>query len=55
MDLDDGDELIIGRMVKKAADIAKDKELKGYNLQINVGRDGGQIVFHLHIHLMSNN
>jgi histidine triad (HIT) family protein len=53
-DLEDGDEKIVGHMVLCAKDIAKKMELSGYNLQFNVGKDGGQEVFHIHLHLMSN-
>lgn len=36
---------------KKVADMLG---IKGYKLQINVGKDGGQEVFHVHVHLMAN-
>lgn len=36
---------------KKVADLLG---IKGYKLQINVGKDGGQEVFHVHIHLLAN-
>lgn len=29
-------------------------EIPAYKIQINVGKDGGQEVFHLHFHFMSN-
>lgn len=51
--MDESDESLIGHMffcAKKAAEMLK---LSGYNLQINVGKDGGQEIFHIHIHLMS--
>ena len=34
-------------------ELAEKLGLKGYKLQINVGKDGGQEVFHLHLHLLS--
>lgn len=40
-------ELLAG--VKKAAEIAG---LKAYKTQINTGKEAGQEVFHLHIHVM---
>ncbi|MBT3865102.1 histidine triad nucleotide-binding protein [Candidatus Peregrinibacteria bacterium] len=52
-DLEEGDEKIVGHMVKKAKDIAKEKGLTGYKLQFNVGKDGGQEIFHIHLHLTS--
>ena len=51
---DEQDELLVGKMVLAARDIAKKKKLDGYNLVFNVGRSAGQIVFHIHLHLMSN-
>lgn len=51
---DEQDELLVGKMVLAARDIAKQKKLDGYNLVFNVGRSAGQIVFHIHLHLMSN-
>jgi len=53
-DMEDGDEKIVGHMVKQAKEIAKEKGLTGYKLQFNVGKDGGQEVFHIHLHLISN-
>lgn len=47
------DKELIGDLVLAAKQIAKEKNLEGYKLIINVGREGGQIVDHLHIHLLS--
>jgi len=55
------DKELVGEMVLVAKKIAKDlprqvkagKNLEGYRLVINVGREGGQIVDHLHLHLLS--
>ncbi|MBD3330616.1 HIT domain-containing protein [Candidatus Peregrinibacteria bacterium] len=52
--MNEGDEQTIGHLVKCAKEIAENLNLPGYKLQINVGRDGGQEVFHIHIHLLSN-
>ncbi len=45
---------IISKMMLKAKEIAENLGIKdsGYKLVINVGRGAGQIVFHLHIHLI---
>ena len=43
---------IIGKMIYTAKAIAQKKGLKGYKLIFNVGREGGQIVDHLHLHLL---
>lgn len=45
---------LIGEMFLAAAKIAKEKNLSGYKLVINVGREGGQLVDHLHLHLLSS-
>lgn len=47
------DKSLMGELILTAQRIAKEKDLKGYKLQINVGRDGGQIIDHLHLHLLS--
>ncbi|MBI2628393.1 MAG: HIT domain-containing protein [Candidatus Niyogibacteria bacterium] len=52
-DLSDKDTDLIGKMVLKARDIARERNLDGYKLVFNVGRAGGQIVDHLHLHLLS--
>lgn len=43
----------IVRMYLVANEIAKQKGLKGYKLHMNVGEEGGQIVPHLHLHMLS--
>ncbi len=45
---------ILGDLLLGAQEIAKKLQLKGYKLQMNVEKDGGQEIFHLHIHLLSN-
>ncbi|MDP3901850.1 MAG: HIT domain-containing protein, partial [bacterium] len=35
-----------------AKDLAKRLNLKGYKLVFNVGKAGGQIIDHLHLHLL---
>ena len=45
---------IIAKMILKAKEIARILGIaeSGYKVIINVGRGGGQIIFHLHMHLM---
>ena len=50
---DESDSGLLGHLLIVAKKVAVQLGLKGYNLQINVGKDGGQEVFHVHIHLMS--
>jgi len=52
-DLEDTDKELTGAMVLRAKAIAKDMGVSGgYKLQFNVGKDGGQIVEHLHLHIL---
>lgn len=46
------DEALIGSLVGKAKEAADKLSLSGYKLVFNVGRDGGQIVDHIHLHLL---
>ena len=47
------DRELMGELILAAQKIAKEKKLKGYKLIINVGRGGGQLIDHLHLHLLS--
>ena len=53
-EMDDADAHTVGKMFLIARNIARDLKIseKGYKLLIRVGRDGGQEVPHLHLHLM---
>ncbi len=44
---------IPGMMILKAKEFAESKGLDGYKLTFHVGKGGGQEVFYLHLHLMS--
>jgi len=50
----DADTPLVGKMVKAANKIAREQGIseKGYRLIINSGADAGQVVPHLHMHLM---
>ncbi|MFH1611693.1 MAG: HIT domain-containing protein [bacterium] len=45
---------LMGHMILIAKKMAEEKDLnkKGYKLAINVGHGGGQVVDHLHLHLL---
>lgn len=47
------DRELMGDLILTAKKIAKEKNLNGYKLLINIGRSVGQIVDHLHMHLLS--
>ncbi len=53
-DMSDEDTPLIGRMVRAANQVAREQGIydKGYRLTINSGAESGQIVPHLHMHLM---
>jgi histidine triad (HIT) family protein len=52
MTLEKEDIQLIGKLIYTAKNIAAKKGLKGYKLIFNVGREGGQLVDHLHLHLL---
>ena len=43
---------VLAKLMYTAKDVAEKIGLKGYKLVFNVGREGGQIVDHLHLHLL---
>jgi histidine triad (HIT) family protein len=53
-DLVDEDRDIVGAMILKARDMAKEFSVadSGYRLFFNVERGAGQVIFHLHMHLV---
>lgn len=55
-DIPDGDDILtyMGRVARR---IAQDQGIaeSGYRFFINVNRGGGQVVFHLHAHIMAGN
>lgn len=53
-DLSNDDAELIGRLIMKAKDIAKEKNIAedGYRLVFNCNEGGGQSVFHIHLHLI---
>jgi len=54
LELEAGDEALIGRLLFKAQELAKQQgcEEKGGRFVINAKSDGGQTVDHLHIHFL---
>jgi histidine triad (HIT) family protein len=51
--LTEEEKTLAGELIFLAKKIADDKKLPGYKLVFNVGREGGQIIDHLHLHLLS--
>lgn len=48
------DEKLMAEMLKGVKQVAKLKGVKSYRLHVNTGSEEGQIVFHLHFHVISN-
>ena len=42
---------LLGKMLLLAPKLAAEKGLQGFKTLINTGREGGQEVFHIHIHV----
>lgn len=53
MELDEADAPLIGRLFVVAKKIAEAKGLdnRGYRLTVNCGPEGGQHIYHVHLHL----
>lgn len=53
-DLTEDDERVAGRLFLAARRIAEQEGIaeSGYRLIVNVNRDGGQEIYHLHMHLL---
>lgn len=49
-----GDHALLGRLLEAAIQVAGKKGIaeSGYRVVANTGRDGGQSVFHLHLHVL---
>lgn len=43
---------VLADLIYAAKDAAIKLKLKGYKLVFNVGREGGQVIDHLHLHLL---
>ncbi|MGI8934552.1 MAG: histidine triad nucleotide-binding protein [Phormidesmis sp.] len=47
------DKALLGHLLFAVSEIARQQKLdSGYRVVINTGEDGGQTVFHLHLHLL---
>lgn len=44
---------IAGSLVYAAKQVAEQQGIRGYKLVFNVGREGGQIIDHVHLHLLA--
>ena len=48
------DKELMGDLILTAQKVARQHSLAGYKLHFNVGKEGGQVVDHLHLHLLAN-
>ena len=53
-DLTEKDSAIVSELIYRAKEMAKKEGVNesGYNLLFNVEKGGGQVIFHLHLHLL---
>jgi histidine triad (HIT) family protein len=51
-EMEESQELLFGHLIYVAKKIAEEKGLTGYRLVMNSGKEAGQVVFHVHLHLM---
>ena len=47
------DEKLLGKLIMTVKEVTKKLNIKSYRTVINTGREAGQEVFHLHIHILS--
>lgn len=48
------DENVMSEILKAVKEVAKMKNAKSYRVHVNTGKEEGQVVFHLHFHVLSN-
>jgi histidine triad (HIT) family protein len=51
--LEEKDKELVTDLILVIKKITKEKNITGYKIVINVGREGGQVIDHLHLHLLS--
>src|SRR5262245_45227460 len=51
-DFSDRDAGLAGELLLAAKRIAAENGLPGYRVAMNVGKEGGQVVFHAHLHVL---
>ena len=53
-DCDETHQALLGKALLLAPILAAEQELVGFKTLINTGREGGQEVFHIHVHVFGN-
>lgn len=53
-DIEGDDILLTGKLMEVAKNTAKDLEIdeRGYRVVMNCNKEGGQLVYHIHLHLL---
>ena len=49
------DELLMGKLLMTVKEVTKKLGISSYKTIINTGKEAGQVVFHLHIHILAGN
>ncbi|MGH7428867.1 MAG: histidine triad nucleotide-binding protein [Candidatus Methylomirabilaceae bacterium] len=54
LDAGEGDDRLLGHLLLVANSVARQQEIadRGFRLVLNCNSEGGQVVFHLHLHLL---
>jgi histidine triad (HIT) family protein len=52
-DLQDSEAALAGRLFLVAKQIAGDHGYSGYRCVVNTNKEGGQVVFHVHLHVLA--
>ena len=53
--LNEADEELISKLMLTVKEVTAKLGIKAYKTVINTGKEAGQVVFHLHIHILSGN
>jgi histidine triad (HIT) family protein len=51
-DTEPQDEQLLGALLSVARKVASEQGLEGYRVATNIGKDGGQVIEHLHFHVI---
>ena len=49
------DEVLMGKLLMSVKEVTKKLGISSYKTIINTGKEAGQVVFHLHIHILAGN
>lgn len=48
------DEKLMSEILKAVKEVCRIKGIESYRIHVNTGKEEGQVVFHLHFHVISN-